>query len=204
LDTERNAARWQRTAQGLRSFYVSNGIYSEALPLDKKVHARLDTTASAVTLAETQLAMDLNAEASAVLEAIDAGKATAASHALLGVALARNGNVEEARRLAKAIEFPEKASPGTLYSVARLYGEIGNADEALRLLKRTFESIAPSRLEGFKNHARESREFATLASTAAFAEVLETKSKIAESKCSSGNSCSGCPMRGKCPSSGDR
>ncbi|NQU25028.1 MAG: hypothetical protein HQ567_27395 [Candidatus Nealsonbacteria bacterium] len=201
LDTERNSAYWQRTAQSLHSFYISNGIYSEALPLDKRVHARLDTTASAVTLAETQLAMDLNAEASAVLEALDAGKATTAARALLGVALARNGKVEEARQLAEAIKLSDKAGPGTLYSVARLHGEIDNTDEALGLLKRTFESIAPSRLEDFKNHARKSREFAALASTAAFAKVLETKSKIAESKCSGGSSCAGCPMRGKCPSS---
>jgi len=201
LDTERNSAYWQRTAQSLHSFYISNGIYSEALPLDKRVHARLDTTASAVTLAETQLAMDLNAEASAVLEALDAGKATTAARALLGVALARNGKVEEARQLAEAIKLSDKAGPGTLYSVARLHGEIDNTDEALGLLKRTFESIAPSRLEDFKNHARKSREFAALASMAAFAKVLETKSKIAESKCSGGSSCAGCPMRGKCPSS---
>ena len=202
LDTERDSARWQRTARSLHAFYVGNGIYSEALPLDKKIHARLDTAASAVTLAETQLAMDLNAEASAVLEALDADKATAASRALLGVALARNGKAEEARRLAKAIELPKQAGPGMLYSVARLHGEIGNADKALDLLKRAFESIVPSRLEGFKNHARESREFAALASTAAFTKVLETKSKVAESKCSGGKSCAGCPMRGKCASGG--
>ena len=202
LDTERDSARWQQTARSLHAFYVSNGIYSEALPLDKKIHARLDTAASAVALAETQLAMNLNAEASAVLEALDADKATAASRALLGVALARNGKAEEARRLAEKIELPEKAGPGMLYSVARLHGEIGNADEALDLLKRAFESIVPSRLEGFKNHARESREFAALASTGAFAKVLETRSKVAESKCSGGKSCAGCPMRGKCPSGG--
>ncbi len=207
LDTERNSARWQRTARSLHAFYVSNGIYSEALPLNKKMHARFDTTASAVTLAETQLAMNLNAEASAVLEALDADKATAASRALLGVALARGGKTEEARRLAEAIELPERAGPAMLYSVARLHGEIGNADEALDLLKRAFESIAPSRLEGFKDHARKSREFAALASSdsvtaAAFAKVLETRSKVAESKCSSGKSCAGCPMRGKCPSGG--
>ena len=202
LDTERNSARWQRTARGLHAFYISNGIYSEALPLDKKIHARLDTAASAVALAETQLAMDLNAEASAVLEALDADKATVTSRSLLGVALARSGKAEEARRLAEAIELPKGAGPGMLYSVARLHGEIGNADEALDLLKRTFESTAPSRLEGFKNHARKSREFAESASTAAFAKVLDTKSKVAESKCSGGKSCAGCPMRGKCPSGG--
>ncbi len=49
LDTERDDARWEYIARGLHSFYVSNGLLSEALPLDEQRHARLNTTSSAKT-----------------------------------------------------------------------------------------------------------------------------------------------------------
>ena len=204
LDTERDPARWEYSARGLHAFYVSRGIYSEALSLDQRIHARLNTAASAAMLAETQLAMNMNAEAAEVLTALDPSKATSATRALLGLALARQGKGEGARRLAETIRLPENAGPGMIYTVARFHAEIGNTDHALSLLTRCFESVAPSRLDGFKSHAKQSPAFARLVSTPAFAKVLETKSKVPESKCSGGSSCAGCPMRGKCAKSQDR
>ena len=82
-----------------------------------------------------------------------------------------------------------------------MHAVVGNHDEALRLLGRCFEAVTPSRLAGFKTHAAQSPEFAALASSGGFAKVLQTKSKVAESKCSGGSSCAGCPMRSKCPKS---
>jgi hypothetical protein len=85
--------------------------------------------------------------------------------------------------------------------VARANVSVGNDNQALDLLTRCFEATPPSRLEVLKSHARKTPEFVSLASTPQFAEVLKTESKIAESKCSGGSSCAGCPMRGQCASS---
>ena len=115
--------------------------------------------------------------------------------------MARQGKTDEARQIAKAIELGTDSGPGMTYSLARLQAALGNTDEAIGLLKRCFESIAPSQLDGYKQHAKLSPEFSKLVSTAGFAQVLETKSKVAESPCSGGSRCSNCPMRGNCPSS---
>ena len=201
LDTEKDDLRWEYIARGLHTFYLSQGLYDEALTLDKSMHARLNTALSAALLAETQLALNRNAEAVEVLAALDPPKQTAATRALHGLALARDGKRDEARRIAGTIEVSPGVGPGVIYTVARLSAAVGNADQALVLLRQCFESVAPSRLDVFKGHARKSPEFAGLAATPAFAQVLQTKSKVPESQCSGGTSCAGCPMRGKCPHS---
>ena len=198
LDTERDASRWEYIARGLHAFYASQGIYTEALALDSEIHARLNTASSAAMLAETQLAMDLNAEAAEVLSALDAAKQTTATRALHALAIARQGKIEQAGRIAEEISLPEDAEAGITYCVARLHAAIGNGVDAIDLLTRCFESVAPSRLKSFKGHVRQSPDFADLVSTSAFAEVLRTESKVPESGCSSGARCAGCPMRGKC------
>ncbi len=200
LKTETDPRRWHYTADALRSFYVREKIYPEALAIDKKVYAKWQDAPSAVRLAETLLAMDRNAEAAEVLSQIDPDKATGATNALLGVALARDGKVDRAKVIARRVSLHENAGPGMAYSAARLYAATGDTDKALRSLARCFEAIPPSLLDGFKAHAKLCPDFADLASTAEFARVLQTKSKVAESKCSGGSKCAGCPMRGKCSS----
>jgi len=204
LDRERDFQRWYRTAKSLRSFYVTEGLYGEALSIDKRLHAKLNSASSAAQLAETQLAMGKNADATQVLESLAPSKRTTATWALLCIALAKQGQMNEARKIAGTIALPDSADTGTLYSLARMYAVVGKHDRALEMLVRCFEGVPPSRLDDFKAHASESPEFAALASTDGFARVQQTKSKVVESKCSGGSSCSGCPMRGKCPSSGGR
>jgi len=201
LATEQDPTQWEYVARGLHAFYIGQGLYTEALPLDRQIHERLNTAYSAALLAETQLVLNRNAEAAEVLAALPAAKQTPGTRALHALALVRQDKMEAARDIAQKIELGTDAGPGMIYSVARLQAALGNADAALGLLKRCFEGVAPSQLDGFKNHARLSPEFSKLASTAAFAQVLEAKSKVAESPCSGGTRCSNCPMRGQCPSS---
>jgi len=202
LTAETDAARWEYMARGLHNFYVEYGLLGEALALDRKIHARLDNASSAVLLADTQLALDMNAEAAATLAGLSSAEQTAASESLHGLALARQGQLDEAAKIAAALTVPDEAGPGMTYRVARLHAAVGSDDQALALLTRSFESVAPSRLDAFKARARQVPEFVRLASTPAFEQVMQTKSKVAESKCSGGSRCSGCPMRGKCSKGG--
>ncbi|UCC28844.1 MAG: hypothetical protein JSU86_11655, partial [Phycisphaerales bacterium] len=128
-------------------------------------------------------------------------KQTTATRSLYGVALCRQQKTAEASRIAATLQVPQAAGPGTVYCTARLQAAVGNNGEALGLLTRCFQSVAPSRLAGLKNHAQQSPDFAGLVSTPEFAQVLATKSKVPESKCSGGSRCAGCPMRGQCPGS---
>ena len=202
LEMEKDIRKWEYLARALHSFYVNQGIYSELLALDRKIHARLNTASTAVMLAETQLAMEQNAAAAQTLAGLDADKSTPSCRALLGVALARSGKIDQARQIAETLTLSEGAGPGVTYGAARLHAAAGNSAEALRLLERCFQSVAPSQLDGFKSHARECPEFAALASSGGFASVLKTESKVPESKCSGGSKCAGCPMRGNCSKSG--
>jgi len=192
--------QWVQTAQALRSFYVTNGLLELALELDNQIHAKRDTAYSAMQLAETRLVLDRNADAEEVLLKLGPDRSTPASQALLAVAQARQGRMDEARRIVKAAASPDEKGPGTLYNFARMHAAVGNTDESLSLLTSSFESTPPSTLELFKRHARKCPEFASMAESPGFQQALKTESKVHESECSSGSSCASCPMRGQCSS----
>jgi thioredoxin-like negative regulator of GroEL len=198
LKKEKNPQRWQNTARALRSFYVSQGMYPQALSIDQQKHEKSNTAASASQLAETLLAMNKTADAEKVLAGLDTEKSTPSTQALLSIAIARQERVDEARKISQKVSPPNKAGPLTHYTLARMHAMVGAEDKALASLTSCLQTVAPSSAEGFKAHARQTPEFATLATTARFAEVLETKSKVSESKCSGGTSCAGCPSRGNC------
>jgi len=200
LDAEQDPARWEYLARGLHAFYVSERIYPEALALDERIHARLQNAWSAALLAETQLAMSRNAEAAQMLAGLGPDKATPVTQSLLGIALVRQGKKAEAHQIAQAVSLPSDAGAGERYVVARLQAAAGDPGKAVQLLQSCFESVAPSRLDGFKAHAKVCPEFAGVAADD-MARVMQTQSKIAESACSGGSSCAGCPMRGKCAQS---
>jgi hypothetical protein len=200
LSQEEEAQRWLQVAQALRAFYVDKGLQTQALEVDTQIHARQNNGSSAIQLAETQLALNMNDAAEKVLRALGPQKATATSQALLAVAKSRQGKSAEARLIAQKTASPPESGPGTLYSMARMHAAVGNTQDSLLMLARCFEATPPSRLATLKSHAKQCPEFASMASSPSFRDVLQTESKIPESKCSAGSSCAGCPMRGKCPS----
>ena len=198
LESEDDLRQWGYLARAVHTFYVNEGLHSQALQLGRQIHSRLNDRSSAILLAETALAMNKNAEAAETLGHLDAEQDTASTQALRGVALARMGNVDEARHVADALSLADKAGPRTLYSAARLYALTGNSPKALKALVRCLESAPPSLIVGYRTHARRCPDFASIASTAEFAAALATLSKVPESGCSGGSKCAGCPMRGKC------
>jgi tetratricopeptide (TPR) repeat protein len=201
LETEQDPEQWEETARALHGFYVTEGLLSELLKLDLRMHARVNSTISAALLAETQLILGKNADAAKMLSELDSSKTTALTRALLGIALLRGGQKDQAREIVEKLVLSEEDGPGASYAVARLYAGVGNTSKALGLLKPCFEAIPGSLLEVYKTHAKSCPEFAAVASNEEFAGVLKTESKVPESKCSGGSSCSGCPMAAKCDKS---
>mgnify|MGYP000390523389 CR=1 FL=1 len=201
LQAEADAERWLYLARALYALYCQEGMLSDAAALAQAIHGKLNDVSSAVILAETQLALGQNAEAAKVLSALGEHQSTASSRALLGIALARQGNLDRARKISDSIVVAEGAGPQTHYSLARLYALTADPAKALSALTRCMESLAPSRQESFREHARRCPDFAGLASTPGFVKALATPSKVPESACSGGSGCAGCPMRGKCAES---
>ncbi|MCP4594006.1 MAG: hypothetical protein GY842_25010 [bacterium] len=200
IAAEANPSKWEATAQGLRVFYYEHGLHTEALALDQQSYAKTSTAASAARLAETQLELEKNADAVAVLSNLPEDQATPETRVLLGIALAREGDTDQARKIGQGCAPAGDWGPGTLYDLARLRALTGDQSDALKLLVRCFENTLPSRLNAFKDHVRKSKDLGTLVASADFAKVLETKSKVKESSCSSGSSCGKCPSRSKCSS----
>jgi hypothetical protein len=198
VQTQRDPERWESAAQALSLFYTSQGHPARALPVDQAIFDRLQTAESAVQLAETLLSLDEAAGAAGVLRTLPAERTTTASSAMLCVALARAGEMDEAKRVGTALRAGSADDPFTLYLAARAQAVTGEADRSMATLTRCFESVPPSRLDALKSHSRTCPDFAGVASSAVFARVQQTESKVPESKCSGGSSCSTCPMRGNC------
>ena len=201
LTKEKDLARWEYYARALHTYYISEDLYDLALELDKQIHERANSAASAALLAETQLAMNRNAEAVELLSRLPADKTSVVTESLEGIALARLGKKDAALKHASLVKPAEDDGPGIVYCVARLHAATGNAGEASTLLTRCFEQVPPSQLDAFKTHAQATPEFVSLAGTPEFQQALKTESKVQESSCSGGSSCAGCPMRGKCSKS---
>ncbi len=193
--------QWTYGCNVIRAYCVSHRLHQATLDLDRMVFDRLKNPEAAVKLAQTELSLGKAEEAVKTLSSLDTDKATVATRSLLGVALARSGKEEDAKKLATEIGVPEDAGSGTLYSIARLQSVVGNEQLACHALVNCFESIPPSRLEAFKKHAEKCSDFQTIAKGELFETALKTKSKIPESQCSGGSSCATCPNRGSCPGS---
>ena len=196
---ERDAEAWEKTAGALRSYYYDHGLYLEALPLDVQRFGQVLSAESAALLAETQLMLGQNDEAVELLGGLSAEHVSARTKVLQGLAQARLGNLDEARKLVQALPNATDADgSGHYYDLARLQTLLGDKASALAALTRTFELTPPSQLDALKARIGKCADFAAVAGGAEFAQVLKTESKIAESKCSSGSSCGKCPNRSKC------
>jgi tetratricopeptide (TPR) repeat protein len=199
-DTE----QWTQTAITLHTFYHDNRIYTKALELDRQIHERLANTRSATMLAQTLIALNLDSDAVQLLGSLAETQRTPEIKALLGIALARQGKIDQAKALIEGLEIAETTAPELLFDCARLRALLGDQRAAIGLLVRCFQSTAPSRLPRVKDAARESPDLAALAEGDAFAAALTTESRVKESGCSSGSSCGKCPHRAKCGSAGGK
>ena len=195
-DTE----RWTMMAKALHTFYHDRKVYTAALDLDTRAHAKLGTDDSAVMLASTQLALDMNEDAATMLGGLDKDKSTPHTRALLGIALARQGKIDKAKALLEPFKAPEKHAAELALDFARLRALVRDDSGTIQMLKQYFELTPPSRLEKARTAARECTDLKRLAETEAFAAALKTDSKVKESSCSGGTSCGSCPNRSSCSS----
>ncbi|UCE58690.1 MAG: tetratricopeptide repeat protein [Phycisphaerales bacterium] len=190
--------KWFSKARALRTFYYDHLLFEEALPLDRKIHAERLAENSAAALAETLLALGDNAEAAEMLSKESSSPRT---DVLMGLALAREGRMSEAKTASSKAAVSKNSGPRAFFALARLQALIGDSEGAVEALRKSFELTSPSRLDSLKDEARQCPDFGALASIPAFAEALETGSKVKESGCSKGTSCGGCPHRSTCAGS---
>ena len=198
IEKEQDPEKWMSTALALRAFYHDHRIYSESLPLDRQIHERHLAPDSAAMLAETLLALGKNAEAGELLGNVGEKEATPRTNVLLGLSLARQGRIDEAKAAVMKAGVDQDAGPLVFYELARLHALTGESKAALEALTRSFEHTPPGQVDALKTNATACEDFSTLADSSDFNEVLKTQSKVKESACSKGPSCGDCPKRAKC------
>ena len=106
LAKEKSTEKWTSLATALRSFYLKNGIDTEALDISKKINEKLNTADSAVLLAEVQLQLNQNADAVKTLKSLDVKKTTPQTQTLIALAYAEEKQIEQAKSLAAKIVVP--------------------------------------------------------------------------------------------------
>jgi predicted Zn-dependent protease len=204
INREIDHAKWLGMARSLHTYYHANGIYGEALELDREVHRREGTSESAAMLAETLLAFGRPTEAVEVLRSVSKDKSTARTDVLLGLALARAGRLDEAKSLAREATA-DTAEPRVFFELACLRALTGDASGAFEALTGYFQQTPPDQLEAAKAEAKACSDFGTLTGNPGFAAALDTQSQVPQSTCSGGTDCGSCPMRkssGSCAAQG--
>jgi len=195
---ERDPERWLQMAGALRTYYHDHHLYSEALPLDEECHRRRRSAESAAGLAETQLALGMHSEAIDLLTGLSEEQTSQQTTVLHALALARTGQIDAAKVVVQKVEVKDEADPRVMYELACTRALIGDSEQALEVLTKSFELTPPSLLDSLKAQAKERADLGTIVSSAGFAEAMKTQSKVTESKCSKGPGCGNCPKRAKC------
>jgi len=196
---ERDGEKWAKMAGALRTFYHDYDLFSEALPLDTELHRRNPSPESAVLLAETQLALGMDSRTVELLAGLSPKQTSPRTEVLHGLALARMGQVDEAKKLIRKLRrVKDEEGPRYFYDLARVRALTGDSAGAFEALTRSFELTPPSQLDAFKAEVKEGADFSTLLASADFGEVMKTSSKVQESGCSKGAGCGKCPKRAGC------
>lgn len=196
LDKESNPTKWQTDAQAVRSFYYARELYSEAATLDQQAHERFKNADTATLLGESLLALDRDADAERVLAGVN--PLPPKGNLLLGLAQARTGKLDEAKKAAVELKLPADADASLLIIAGRLEAAVGRSDSALGLIKRALETTRPSQIEAVRAQVAKFKEFSSISETADFKTALATASKVSESKCSTGKDCGSCASKTKC------
>lgn len=191
-------ARWQKAAESLYAYYSDRGCTPAATEMAAALNKRVPSAASANRYARTLLDTGEAQQARAVLEAIPDDQADLHSRVLHALALTRLDEREAAEKALQRIAIPMEVTRELNYDAARLNATLGHWDSAERLLRKFFQATPPSRLVAARAQTKACVDFASVAETEGFHNVLRTASKCSESSCSSGGSCGQCPSRSSC------
>lgn len=195
-----DSPKWGEVVQSLHVFYVTQGLLNEALNLDEKVHARTKTAASASLLAETLLELGKNEETVKLLTPFETKAGTERTRVCLGIALARLGEKERARAISAACPVKAEATPSHLVDQARLNMLLGKKAQGIKALTLCLEQLPKSRHETIRTYVNGCADFGPFRKSSELDVVMQTKSKVPESACSSGADCGSCPSKGGCDS----
>lgn len=192
------SAKWERMVVALHAFYLRHQSHVAALALAQRGHGLLKNASSEARLAEALLASGRDQETANLLSTKATWQRDLRHGTYYGVALARLGRANAARKLAAGLTPAKDATPTVLRDRARLDALLGDSPAALRRLQRAFAATPDSGLLAMKDSVLQCPDFASLFSTPEFQKVMQTQSGVKTTSCSGGSDCGSCPNRGGC------
>lgn len=201
LATEPVAEKWQGYAEAVRNYLYGKGFYQAALVVDTAAYEKFSDVSSGSKKLETLLMLSKNDEAAALAQGLEATETSTRLATLKPVALACSGKVEQAVAAIEPLTINANKDPYALFDLARISQAAGKQDEAYSYLKLFLEHTVPSEMGMSRNMIDLCKDFSGLHDQEAYATVLATESKVEQSSCSGGSSCSSCSLKGKCSSS---
>lgn len=198
------AAKWKGYAEAVRTYLYGKGCYQAALAVDQAAWEKFKNAATGVLKIETLLLIGQEAQAKEVAATVTKAEpetVPARWQTLQPVLLAHTNQVDQALAAVADITIDPKQDPTCLFDLARIYKAANKTDEALGTLRLFLEHTIPTEMATSRNMIALCADFQDLKDQDAFKTVLATESKIAQSDCTGGSSCSSCSLRGKCSSS---
>ena len=202
LTVETNPKKWTSYAKAVRSYYYTQGYYTQALELDMQAFKKFPEPSFAVNKLESLLLLNKNQQAAELLthNSLKANTDMRLSTLRL-VCLSRTNQTDKALASAESIKIDPRKYPETLLDLARVYKAANKDKLAMACLKQFLEHTVPTALPGMRRMAENCTEFNTLLNTKSFQAVLATQSKVSQSGCTGGSSCASCKLKSKCASS---
>lgn len=203
LAKEPLAEKWKAYAEAVRVYHYNKGFYQAALAVDDAAYTKFKDPASAVHKIETLLMIGQDAQAQPLVASLSqaSGDAVPARWQTLSqVVLAHTGQADKALASMANLKIDPKVNSAGLFDVARVYKAAAKTDEALSCLRMFLEHTVPTEMATSRNMITLCADFQDLQNQDAFKAVLATQSKVAQSGCTGGSSCSSCALKDKCSS----
>lgn len=204
LASEPVAEKWRVSAEAVRAYLYSRGFYQAALTVDQAAYERFKDLPSAARKLETLLLVGQDAQAQEFAQSLGqvaADAAPARLQTLRAVALARSGKTAEALAAVADVKVNPQEDCAGLFDLARVFKAAAKTDEAMQALRLFLEHTIPTEMATSQSMITLCADFKDLQGQEPFKTVLATQSKVAQSGCSGGASCSTCALKGKCATS---
>ncbi|MBP7050975.1 MAG: tetratricopeptide repeat protein [Phycisphaerae bacterium] len=204
LASESVPEKWKAYADAVRVYHYSKGYYQAALKVDQAAQAKFNDPSVAIRKIETLLLVGQDGQAQPLVQSLSQAAPAALParwQTLRAVVLSHTGQTDQALAAVANLQINAKTTPASLFDLARIYKASAKVDEALNCLRLFLEHTVPTEMATSRNMITLCADFRDLHDQEAFKTVLTTQSKVAQSGCTGGSSCSSCALKGKCSSS---
>lgn len=204
LASETLPEKWKTYAEAVRVYLYAKGYYQAALAVDQAARAKFSDPYVNVATIETLLLVGQDSQVQPLAQSLSQVTGVAIPprwQTLRPVVMAHTGQADQALAAVAGVKVDPAMDPASLFDLARIYKAAAKKDDALSYLRLFLEHTPPTEMATSRNMITLCADFRDLQDQDAFKTVLATQSKVTQSGCTGGASCSSCALKGKCSAS---